>query len=250
MNATATQLTPYNPNSGGQDIDNLIHDMFEHISDKANGLSSPASRHESKPDGKTVAYVCIHLSPRCFVKLLAEAIPHVVDTTTLPTYTESPRNIKFLDVGCGVGQKVYMAERLFSSEHRFNVEGYGMELRPHHVKIARQTLSTYLQPTGRRYNSGFQKSRIIQGNAITFKRYSEFDIIYFYCPSPHVPTEIELEQAIAKGAKVGAVVVGVLSRYFSGGIRDELGIPYEKEWKKLGWKRIGQEMWKRVSLGA
>jgi len=223
----------------------LISDMFERISDEAN-LKSTKDEHArgNKPDGKTQAYVCIHLPATSFVQAMLEALNHLTpryethERYGYPSKVQTP--FKFLDVGCGVGQKVYMAQRLF--EH---IEAFGLELRPEHVQIARETLTKYMMNHRNSCELSFKDENIIQDNAITFNRYSEFDIIYFYCPSSDDKTEIELERSIARGAKVGAVVVGALSKYF--------GQPnFVNEVQSLGWRLIQDtvercRVWKRVS---
>ena len=105
-----------------------------------------------------------------------------------------PRNAvpKFLDIGCGVGTKVVLAERWFSA--------FGLEINPGYARIARKV-----------FNSSWGH-RIIRGNALTFKRYAEFDILYFYCPLRNGSMEKAFEQRLAREAKPGAIVIACNSQ--------------------------------------
>lgn len=240
MNAITTETTTTTNYRGAFAM--LLSDMFEPISDAANQASTGDNSRVNKPDGKTEAYVCIHLAPEEFVRMMVKALTHLTRKYTKSGdkyYQHSePVPFKFIDIGCGVGQKVYAAERLFDS-----IEGYGMELRSTHVQVARETLAKYTGGSGRFGNANkFNPERIIEGNAITFDKYSDFDIIYFYCPSSHEPTEVLLENAIAKGAKVGCVVIGALSKYFD-------CERYKHEWQALGWECMERGIYKRTSLG-
>lgn len=230
----------------GDSLQQLISDMFEAESDRANKLSNKTGcSHSNKPDGVTEAYTCIHLSMDEFCDSLAFAVDYVLKKTN----QFDCQVLSFIDVGCGVGQKVYMANRLFE------LKSFGLELRHEHVLIARELLEKYLGRHSRNSydNSTFNLERIIEANAITFDRFSEFDFIYFYCPSPDVMVEYCLEQAIAKNAKVGAVVIGFLSQYFENRRSSKSEISQEiteNEWKSLGWIKIGNHCWERVSLTA
>jgi SAM-dependent methyltransferase len=139
---------------------------------------------------------------------------------------------KFLDVGCGLGQKVYLASRMgFQAE--------GIELRPRYVRRANRLMKQF---TDKRFIAGEVVPVIKTANAITFKEYDKYDVIYFYCPSPNPDVEKQIELAIAKRARVGAVVVGFLAQYFTKNLDNQ------KELKALGWEPTGNGYaWKRVS---
>lgn len=87
---------------------------------------------------------------------------------------------RFLDVGCGLGSKVWIAQAL-------GFEAHGLEINPKYAKIASECAGT---------------NRIVCHDGITFPGYDNFDVIYFYNP---MPTN-ELETAILKNAKKGAII--------------------------------------------
>jgi SAM-dependent methyltransferase len=90
---------------------------------------------------------------------------------------------KFIDVGCGVGTKLIIAQQ-------FGFECYGIELDAELVKIAKQL-----------------RFQVERGNAIRAD-YSIYDAIYFYCPIRDPELEAKLERRIINTAKPGALIVG------------------------------------------
>lgn len=213
----------------------FVHNIFEREARKANSKI----KYVNGTFGRTRdgGYNCIHLGIGDFVstidkiinieKLAKKSFPATRLFSAL-----SPRvdchNVKFLDVGCGVGQKVFLAGDLFG------FDSYGLELRAPLVKAGRKLLkstSPFLvwDSDSYQYQSDEkQEKRIIQGNALTFD-YSNFDVIYFYCPIAQHELEEKLEKQIAETAKKGAIVIGFLPHYFC----------FEtEELKNLGWKRF------------
>jgi len=89
-------------------------------------------------------------------------------------------SLRFLDVGCGLGGKVWIADALgFSS--------FGLEINSAYARIASECVGT---------------DRIFCSNALSFGDYGGYDVIYFYNPMPSA----ELEIAILKSAKKGAII--------------------------------------------
>jgi SAM-dependent methyltransferase len=87
---------------------------------------------------------------------------------------------RFLDVGCGLGSKVWLAQSL-------GFDAYGLEINPKYVEVAKECVGT---------------EHIICHDGLTYQDYDRFDVIYFYNP---MPTD-ELESVILKTAKDGAIV--------------------------------------------
>src|SRR5690606_17323835 len=87
---------------------------------------------------------------------------------------------RFLDVGCGLGNKVWIAQVL-------GFDAYGLEINQRYVDIARDYIGA---------------RRIICHDGTTFQDYSQYDVIYFYNPMP----SMELETAIVSKAKKGAII--------------------------------------------
>lgn len=97
--------------------------------------------------------------------------------------------LRFLDVGCGLGNKVWIAQVL-------GFDAYGIEINQKYVEIASEYLGTH---------------RIFCHDGIAFQDYAQYDVIYFYNPMPSG----ELETAIVATAKKGAIIyhaIGLRSR--------------------------------------
>jgi len=90
---------------------------------------------------------------------------------------DSPR---FLDVGCGLGNKVWIAQTL-------GFDAYGLEINPKYAEIAGECVGA---------------DRILCQDGITFPDYDAYDVIYFYNPMP----SSELETAIVTNARKGAII--------------------------------------------
>jgi SAM-dependent methyltransferase len=89
-------------------------------------------------------------------------------------------NTRFLDVGCGLGGKVWIADAL-------GFDSFGLEINRKYAEIAGECVGT---------------DRIVCCNALTFPNYDCYDVIYFYNPMPSA----ELEFAILESAKKGAII--------------------------------------------
>jgi len=144
------------------------------------------------------AYHCIHLDSQRFLDQF----------TAIAGAVNGLRNKKFLDVGCGLGQKVYMARKFLE------MSATGLELRPAYVKTGNQLLKRYLSYKNETEKEDSFFPRIVRGNAITYKKYQDYDVIYFYRPAPDPVIQEKIEHAIAKGAKAGAIIVGHLVQCF------------------------------------
>ena len=69
-------------------------------------------------------------------------------------------SLKFLDIGCGLGQVVIAANLL-------RLNAYGLELREEYVITAQLFV---------------REGKIMLGNALEYKKYKDYDILYAYCP--------------------------------------------------------------------
>lgn len=87
---------------------------------------------------------------------------------------------RFLDVGCGLGNKVWIAQSM-------GFDAYGLEINPKYAAIAIECVGA---------------NRIFCQDGIHFPDYGEYDVIYFYNPMP----SDDLESAILKTAKKGAII--------------------------------------------
>jgi SAM-dependent methyltransferase len=87
---------------------------------------------------------------------------------------------KFLDVGCGLGSKVWIAQEL-------GFDAYGIEINKQYAEIAEEFVGPH---------------RIICQDGVLYPDYDQYDVVYFFNPMP----TSELEAAILKGAKQGAII--------------------------------------------
>ena len=104
---------------------NLVDKLFEAEAEKANGTigqtdSEKCARHVDADGG----YKCIHLGIGDFIQQLQYVI------NELHLTPEQIVKTKFLDVGCGVGQKVYLAGC-------FGFNTFGLELRKELIETGR-----------------------------------------------------------------------------------------------------------------
>lgn len=87
---------------------------------------------------------------------------------------------RFLDVGCGLGNKVWLAQTI-------GFDAHGIEINQRYADIAGECVGT---------------NRIVCHDGITFPDYDQYDVIYFYNPMP----SDELETAIITNAKKDAII--------------------------------------------
>ena len=106
---------------------------------------------------------------------------------------------RFLDVGSGLGEKVFLAFAL----GRF-VECDGLEYDPRTVAVAEFLLASIAPQDP-------YPIRAFQGDALNFQRYGEYDVIYMYRPIRDSRRMGCLIRRIAAQMKVGAIVFDVFT---------------------------------------
>jgi len=107
-------------------------------------------------------------------------------------FKDLPNEPKFVDVGCGIGQKLAILGWIY---YRYKI--YGIEYSKEYAKIAKALVP--------------KTTQIIIADAIT-QNYKIFDIIYFYCPCSDPEKEEALEKQIYKTAKPGAYILANAKR--------------------------------------
>jgi len=193
-------------------------DLFEHLAGRVNRTISYKTTRKDK------GYTCIHSDVHRFVSVMNE----MVHNEKL-----KPRKLKFLDVGAGVGQKVYLA-------HLMGFDAFGLELRPQLYKEAKEVM----------YNlRGYGDSQFFNANALTFNKYNEFNVIYFYCPIQDRDLQIQLEKRIAEKASVGTIVVPFLPHHFVA-YKENIGELNDQGWKMFQSADTSETYWKRVGVNA
>ena len=100
------------------------------------------------------------------------------------------KGVRFLDVGCGGGLKVYSALRYFE-------DAQGFDLEPAYVEASERLFS--LDPTA--------KATVFKQDALTFEGYDAFDVIYFYRPISDDAVLHQLEERITSMARPETVLI-------------------------------------------
>lgn len=94
--------------------------------------------------------------------------------------------LHFMDVGCGVGLKLLQAASLYEQVS-------GLEVEPHRAEAAAEWL--------------WRTAEVITGDAATFERYGDFDVIYAYKPLPTEELMAQTEDNIVAQARPGAILI-------------------------------------------
>lgn len=114
-----------------------------------------------------------------------------------PRFSEYSQ-LSFLDAGCGVGNILIYAYSLgmFSKI-------MGLELDAQTYEYAKILV-----------NGGDTNhyAWVLQQDILTFDKYGDFDVIYYYCPFSDVEKESEFESLVEEQAKVGAIIIPELKR--------------------------------------
>lgn len=105
-----------------------------------------------------------------------------------------PQHTHFVDVGCGIGDKLLLAKELVGYE-----QVSGVEYDPVTFKIAEATV-------------GSIASTLMNADANTVD-FSAFDVVYMYCPIREEPQMRRLFIHIARTMKEGAIILDMLPSY-------------------------------------
>jgi SAM-dependent methyltransferase len=206
-------MRPYNEESVGRMLSQLVNEKFKSPMEKANAKFTDAFNYKGPSNRKH--YACIHLP-------VIEFVNHYDTWREGGWYigrdwmVKNPPKLKFLDVGCGVGQKVWMFSKL-ANDHW---ESHGLEYDSEMVSLASGLVG--------------EKCSIFQGDGIKWDNYGDYDLIYFYCPLNEREGQMMLEERIMRKAKVGAVVWCV---YHPAAFADPLKV------KDLGWEQHHDHRW-------
>lgn len=158
-------------------LEYLIHTLEDTLAD--DDRSAKNKRCESGE------YNYIPLPPYAFVQQLEAVSTYFKDTTPL-----------FVDVGCGIGSKLILAANILRCDGR---QVFGIEIDRRYVEVARKLMLND-------WNLRKDFPTIIQGDALK-QDYSEYDIIYFYCPLSDPRKQMKLEQLILTTSKVGTFII-------------------------------------------
>lgn len=97
---------------------------------------------------------------------------------------------KFLDVGCGGGTKIVAALSFFAEAH-------GLDNHAGYVQMAQSVLAKL----------GLSRGAVIEGNTLTFDKYQEYDLIYFFRPISIAKDLRAMENRILDNARPGTILI-------------------------------------------
>ena len=117
----------------------------------------------------------------------------------------------FIDIGCGIGNKMLLASR-------YGFRTTGIDISPEYLAVAESLVK----------HGSYRSFDLIQADALTYD-YSNFDVIYFYCPCSDPKKEKTLERRIIDTAKSGALVIA--------NCVSDISLP-PKEWNKPPMRRV------------
>ena len=142
------------------------------------------------------AYQYIPLNTGCFVDqmFLSIRVREVLDGE--PYFKQSIYQTNFLDVGCGIGTKVFVARAL-------KMQACGIEIRPNLVAEARKRMGFY---ASFRWNGSYRHP-IMEADALKFKHYGRFHIVYYYRPLCDDKKQAKLERAIWEQLRPGSILL-------------------------------------------
>lgn len=102
---------------------------------------------------------------------------------------------RFLDIGCGVGLKVFQAAELF-------VKADGLEYEAAHASAAQDLL----------HRGGWPQARIYHADALQFDQYGAYDVLYLYKPMYGDPL-LALESRIISQARDGTLLIAPYTEF-------------------------------------
>lgn len=132
----------------------------------------------SKVHKRNKSYPFIPYTPSIAIEQLMIAFNHLKNI---------PGTKRFLDAGCGIGNIMLLARTM-----GFDV--CGLEIDPTVIKVAKQI--------NRDIASDIKKQ-----NITTYKKYSNFDVIYYFCPIDQREKQQKFEEYVENQMKVGAILI-------------------------------------------
>lgn len=119
--------------------------------------------------------------------------PHFFEKYMRLALNCKPKAKTFIDVGCGIGDKPYLARKFF------NLDASGIEYNKKTYQIAREKVSNYVN--------------LINADAFTHD-YSLYDIIYMFMPIQLEARMRQLWQHILQSARPGTLMIEAHPVYF------------------------------------
>ena len=161
------------------------------------GLSSAYARcirHISEESGITPNEYLLENNKPCYGFIPYGDYTKIVEILTAlrkKYYSKNARasRPKFLDIGCGIGNIVLLA-------HSAGYSANGLEYDPKTYKVAK----SICKPTG---------SKIFKGDMNKFRRYGEYDVLYYYKPMSNNDDMHKFACKLIRKMKPGAHVIAI-----------------------------------------
>jgi len=116
-------------------------------------------------------------------------------------YLGCSEKARFLDVGCGIGTKTFLASTLFARAD-------GVEYDRNYFNIAKKIhTSSSVDYT--------KNISFFQNDALKFDSYGEYDVIHLYRPFRDREKQNELEEKIVADTKENGLIIGILCNFYS-----------------------------------
>lgn len=109
-------------------------------------------------------------------------------------YPIKTENNKFLDAGSGIGNVLLLAKAVGLAKHFTGIEFN----EPTH-KMAKKLV-----------NNREGNFKLILDNILTYNKYNNFDILYYYCPLNNRRLEVYFEELIEDAASIGTIIIPMM----------------------------------------
>lgn len=96
-----------------------------------------------------------------------------------------PADCSFLDIGCGIGNILVIAEQ-------FEFDVFGFEKDEHPVKVAKRFIG---------------EDRVTQEDIWSYTGYGNFDVVYYFCPFSDGETQRRFEEMVEEKMRPGAILI-------------------------------------------
>jgi protein-L-isoaspartate O-methyltransferase len=156
-------------------------DLLSYLTNALHNLANPIAYNSDH--ARENQFLDIALSGGHFINLI-----HAAYRIALAQGRSGP--LRFIDVGCGGGSKVIMASHFFE-------QADGLEYNTNFVEHAQSTIEV----------SKAEGCTIQEGDALTFRDYADYDIIYFYRPISDNDILTQMEATIVDMVKPGTIII-------------------------------------------
>jgi len=155
-------------------------DIFFNIINRFVGsYSREASRATKNDTAREYPFVAMD------TRQVFEQIRFVGEQLQLNPDESTNRNFKFIDVGCGIGNILLIAEQ-------FGFDVYGIEKDEYPFQVATRLIGD---------------NRVSQDDIWTYDKYDAYDVIYYFRPFSDREPQLKFEKLIEDNMKVGAILI-------------------------------------------